>query len=158
RAWRHQGLDVREPSLKEGCDRQSVGLNVAPTLKLRDQPGAFDLGLTFRAPKAVPFAPSLPCLGITRFDDDGPMTGRAFADMALHFESSFGSVRRLSSESFFGVRRLSSESFFGSVTRLCRKRSSSSGGRSFASFSIEWSGKALNHCNAQLILSMISAC
>src|SRR5262249_11586499 len=49
-----------------------------------DQLGAFDLCLALRAGEAVPFPPAFPGLWIAHVDDDGPVTGRALADVALH--------------------------------------------------------------------------
>src|SRR5262249_37029713 len=144
------GLPLVDARAHEIDHRGLARFDVVAFASSGDQLGTFDLCLALRAGEAMPFAPALPGLRIAHVDDDGPMTGRALADVALHFEPSFGFVARLSSEPSFGS--------FGSVTRLSRKRSRSSGGRYFASFSSELSGKASNVCNMRLIVAMISAC
>src|SRR5262249_13000274 len=64
-----------------------VRIDCGAGLRLGDQAGALDLRLPLVAGEAVPAAFALAGLRIAHVNDDGPMTGRAFADMALHFFS-----------------------------------------------------------------------
>src|SRR6516165_3880808 len=74
-------------SIEKRCDCDPGGVDRNAALHFRYQPGAFDLGLPFGASERMPAALALAGLGITHVDDDGPVTGRAFADVAFHFSS-----------------------------------------------------------------------
>src|SRR5262249_55935261 len=57
-------------------------------LQFHDQASTLDLRLFLGALERVPAA-FAPAGGVQRINDDGPVTGRPFADVAPHFEPSF---------------------------------------------------------------------
>src|SRR5262249_19881921 len=69
-----------------------VRIDRGAALQLGDQLCASDLRLALRSGKAVPAALALSGLRIAHVDDDGPVAGRAFTDVALHFSSRFALV------------------------------------------------------------------
>src|SRR5262249_8335895 len=74
-------------SIEKRCDCDPGGVDRNAALHFRYQAGAFDLGLPLGAGEGMPAALALTGLRIAHVDDDGPVTGRPFADMALHFFS-----------------------------------------------------------------------
>src|SRR5262245_65926078 len=83
---------VLDPAVEEGGDRQPGWLDGSAALQFCEQPSNLYLRLALRASEAMPAALALPSLRITHVDDDGPMAGRALADMALHFFSPSSSI------------------------------------------------------------------
>jgi hypothetical protein len=83
---------VRNPialkAIKKFADRDAQWIDAAGILHFRYQAGALDLRLALVAGESMPTPLALPCLRVAHVDDDGPMTGRAFAQMALHFDFS----------------------------------------------------------------------
>src|SRR5262249_4429056 len=86
------GFPLVDAHAHEIGHRGLAGLDVVAFASSGDKLGAFDLRLALRAGEAVPFAPARAGLWIAHVENDGPMTGRAFAEMPLHFGSSFFSV------------------------------------------------------------------
>src|SRR5262249_11530571 len=78
---------VFDPTLEEGRDRHARGIDAGAVLELGQQSGAFDLRLALGAGKGMPAALAPTGLRIAHVDDDGPVTGRPFADVAFHFFS-----------------------------------------------------------------------
>src|SRR5262249_10700086 len=75
-----------DPAFEKRRHRHAGGINAGAVFHFDQQPSAFDLRLALGAGKGVPAALALAGLWIAHVDDDGPMTGRAFADVASHFE------------------------------------------------------------------------
>jgi hypothetical protein len=78
-------LHVLDPALEERRERHASGVDLPAFLHLRDQASALDLCLSFGAGEGMPAALACAVLRIAHVDDDGPMAGRPFADVALHF-------------------------------------------------------------------------
>src|SRR5262249_18845736 len=91
RPGRYLPLHVLDPALEESGDRHAGG-DVGAVLQIGDQAGSLYLRLALRASEAVPAPLALTGLRIARVDDDGPVTGGAFADVALHLFSPMPSV------------------------------------------------------------------
>src|SRR5215831_2980054 len=83
-----RGKPISLEPIEELPDRDPARLDRTTVLQFGDQPRAFDLRLPLRSLEAVPAALALAGLRVAHVDDDGPMTGRAFADVPPHFESS----------------------------------------------------------------------
>src|SRR5215813_10059968 len=81
---RHLGLDVGEPLFKEARHRQPGRLDGGAPLQFCEQPSSLHLRLPLRASEAMPAPLALTGYRIADVDDDGPMAGRAFADVAFH--------------------------------------------------------------------------
>src|SRR5438132_12777562 len=64
-------------------------LNIATLTERDDQFSLFDLGFTLGADEGMPFAFALAGLRVAHVDYDGPMAGRALADVAFHLTSPF---------------------------------------------------------------------
>jgi hypothetical protein len=84
---------VGKPSLQEGRNCYPRRINVRAPFRLGYEAGALNLCLSLSTPEAMPTALALSGGRIAHVDDDGPMAGRAFAKMPLHFESSTISSR-----------------------------------------------------------------
>src|SRR5262245_24935128 len=87
RPGRHLTLHVLDPAFEEGRNSHPGGFDGGAFLQLSNQAGAFDLRLPLGAPEAVPTLLALTALRIAHVDDDCPMAGRTFADVAFHFFS-----------------------------------------------------------------------
>jgi hypothetical protein len=87
RARRDLAFHVLNPALEEGRNRHASGIDASAVLRLGEQPGTLDLGLALGARKGMPAALAFAGLRIAHVDDDGPMTGRPFANVAFHFSS-----------------------------------------------------------------------
>src|SRR5262249_4319119 len=70
-----------------GRNCHARGVYARAGLDLTQQPRALDLGLVLGAGEGMPAALALTGLRIADVDDDGPVTGRTFADVAFHFSS-----------------------------------------------------------------------
>src|SRR5215831_9071427 len=88
RPGRDLSLHVLDPAFEEGRDGHARGVDVGAVLQLGDQAGGLDLRLSLGARKGMPTAFAIAGLRIARVNHDGPVTGRAFAKMPPHFESS----------------------------------------------------------------------
>ena len=82
------GLPLVDAHAHEIGHRSLARLDVVALAGSSDKLGAFNLRLPLRTFEAVPFALALAALRVARLDDDGPMTGRAFAKVPSHLESS----------------------------------------------------------------------
>src|SRR5262245_29622315 len=88
------GLPLVDARAHEIGHRGFARFDVVTPASSGDQLGTFDLCLALRAGEAVPFPPALPGLRIAHVDDDGPMAGRPFANVALHFPSLLACLSR----------------------------------------------------------------
>src|SRR5262245_31779314 len=87
RPWRDfpRGLPLGQPSPHEVGHCDLGRLDGGSTIDRGDEPGALDLCLALAALERMPTALALAGLRIAHVDHDGPMAGRAFADVTLHF-------------------------------------------------------------------------
>jgi hypothetical protein len=85
---------VREPPVEEFSDGDLARHHTAAGLLLGDETGTFELCRALGALEAVPAALALVSNGVALIDDDGPMAGRSFADVASHLEELLRWTRR----------------------------------------------------------------
>src|SRR5262249_25178693 len=83
-----RGKPISPEPIEELPDRDPARFDRTTVLHFGDQPRAFDLRLPLRSLEAVPAALALTGPRVAHVDDNGPMTGRPFAKMPPHFESS----------------------------------------------------------------------
>src|SRR5262249_1437684 len=107
-----RGKPISLEPIEELPDRDPARLDRTTVLQFGDQPRAFDLRLPLRSFEAVPAALALAGLRVAHVDDDGPMTGRAFADVAPHFDCSFLSAGA-------GVVASSGRALWSGIRPLC---------------------------------------
>jgi hypothetical protein len=101
-----RGKPISLEPIEELPDRDPARLDRTTVLQFGDQPRAFDLRLPLRSLEAMPTALALAGLRIAHVNDDSPMTGRPFANVALHFDSF--SLSCLASSASSSFRRFSS--------------------------------------------------
>src|SRR5262245_36653466 len=80
-------LPLVDPPAHELGHRDLGALDVAAPAQIGDQFGLLNLSLTLGALDRMPLAFTPASLRIARFEDDGPVAGRALADVALHLDS-----------------------------------------------------------------------
>src|SRR6476646_7135496 len=76
-----------EPTLHVRCHGDLGRFQVGTAINGCDQSGALNLSLPLRPGEGVPFAPPFAGRRIAHVQHDGPVTGRAFAYVALHGRS-----------------------------------------------------------------------
>src|SRR5262249_30581477 len=74
-------------AVKEFGECNARRIDSATALRLGDQTRALDLSLALCPLEGMPTALALAGLRVAHVDDDGPVTGRAFTDVAFHFFS-----------------------------------------------------------------------
>src|SRR5262249_51471741 len=79
------GRHMGQPTLQVLPQRHVGGVQGSTVLDLGNQLRALDLRLSLGARKGMPTAFAIAGLRIARVNHDGPVTGRAFADVAPHF-------------------------------------------------------------------------
>ena len=80
----HLSPHVIQPAREEGADCLPGWIDRAAALQFGDQTRSRDLRLPLRSGEGMPTASALAGLRITDIEDDGPMAGRAFAQMSFH--------------------------------------------------------------------------
>ena len=76
-----------EPLVEKSRKRGFRGLDVGALGELCDETGAFGLRLSLRPGERMPFRLPLAGLGIADVENNSPMAGRPFANVAFHFPS-----------------------------------------------------------------------
>jgi CheY-like chemotaxis protein len=77
-------LHVHQPFVKKFANSVFAWLDIDAPLHFRKEPRALHLSGTLRATEAVPFALPFSRARVALVDDDRPMAGRAFANVAFH--------------------------------------------------------------------------
>src|SRR5262245_52513112 len=103
RPWRDfpHGLPLAQPSRHEVRHCHLGWLYGGCIIDRGDELGALDLCLALAALALMPAGRALAGLRIAHVDDDGPMTRRAFADVAFHCSLSLLSALRVRASIFF---------------------------------------------------------